>query len=470
VGWLPWVRWTVGLVGVVAVGTVAAQQAQQQPTFRGGARFVRVDVYPTGRDGKPIEGLTAADFELFEDGKPQAIDTFEFVRVEAEPEIARADPNSQAEGEALAKDPRARVFAIVLDTRHVDLGSGRAMRRPLVEMLDQLIGPRDMFGVITPQLPASSFLLGRRTTTVADMLERHWVWGAYDQMLPQDDAERLFNSCFGIITGSPYRPPGTNEELTKELIARHRERQTLEHLSALVEKLYTIREERKVVIVVTQGWRLFGSNRRAADEVARLRGAAAPTVTQQGGRIALGTPPQRPGQADNADCVSQALALFAMDSTRYFRDLMQRAARANVAFYPMDPRGLAPFDQPISHGVMSATEENARLASRAGGLRELAENTDGLALLLNNDLDAQLRRLTETLSAYYLLGYYSTNAKFDGGYRRLQVKVTQPGVHVKARRGYFAPTEAEMAALAARHDTANKALPRFRRRSPGSTM
>src|SRR5688500_12737772 len=128
------VRWIVGAVAAVAVVSVAAQEVQQRPTFRGGARFVRVDVYPAGADGKPIEGLTAADFELFEDGKPQAIDTFDFVRIEPEPEIVRVDPNSQKEGEELAKDPRARVFAIVLDTRHVDLASGRSLRAPLVEM------------------------------------------------------------------------------------------------------------------------------------------------------------------------------------------------------------------------------------------------------------------------------------------------------------------------------------------------
>ena len=60
------------LVGCLALGAGAASQqapqapahgeAQQQPLFRGGARFVRVDVYPTDREGRPIEGLTAADF------------------------------------------------------------------------------------------------------------------------------------------------------------------------------------------------------------------------------------------------------------------------------------------------------------------------------------------------------------------------------------------------------------------------
>jgi hypothetical protein len=66
----------------------AAQQQPQQPqpqrppVFRAGANFVLVDAYPQ-RDGKIVERMTAADFEVLEDGKPQAIDSLEFVRIDA---------------------------------------------------------------------------------------------------------------------------------------------------------------------------------------------------------------------------------------------------------------------------------------------------------------------------------------------------------------------------------------------------
>ena len=76
----------VPLVLALAVAAVAAQekpqQPQQPPTFRTGVNLVRVDAYPS-RDGKIVEGLTAADFEVFEDGRPQRIDAFEFVRLDA---------------------------------------------------------------------------------------------------------------------------------------------------------------------------------------------------------------------------------------------------------------------------------------------------------------------------------------------------------------------------------------------------
>ena len=55
-----------------------------------------------------------------------------------------------------------------------------------------------------------------------------------------------------------------------------------------------------------------------------------------------------------------------------------------------------------------------------------------------------MRRISDDLTSYYLLGYYSSNAKLDGRFRALKVRVKQPGVDVRARRGYRAATEAEV--------------------------
>src|SRR5713226_8820544 len=90
-------------------------QAQQRPVFRGGTHFVRVDAYPVD-NGKIVEGLTPEDFQVLEDDKTQAIDSFDFVSFETfTSEAARQEPRSQEEGFALAADPRNRVFVIVVD-------------------------------------------------------------------------------------------------------------------------------------------------------------------------------------------------------------------------------------------------------------------------------------------------------------------------------------------------------------------
>ena len=86
-------------------------------------------------------------------------------------------------------------------------------------------------------------------------------------------------------------------------------------------------------------------------------------------------------------------------------------------------------------------------------MANLASGTDGTALMNSNDLDSGLRRIADDLSTYYLLGYYSSNAKLDGKLPvRSTVRVKRAGVNVRARRSYRAPTEAEV--TAARTQTA----------------
>ena len=85
------------------------------------------------------------------------------------------------------------------------------------------------------------------------------------------------------------------------------------------------------------------------------------------------------------------------------------------------------------------------LRARLDNLRILASNTDGIAVIGNNDLDAGMKRIAEDLTSYYLLGYYSTNAKQDGKFHAIKVRVKRPGVEVRARRGYRSATAEEIA-------------------------
>src|SRR3954469_19698360 len=106
-------------VCLALLGPVGArQQEPAAPLFRGGVAFVNVDVYPR-RDGRLVEGLTANDFQVFEDGKPQKVDAFEFIRIEPNaPTDERRDPNTKEEGDKLAADPHNRVFVVFLDLYH----------------------------------------------------------------------------------------------------------------------------------------------------------------------------------------------------------------------------------------------------------------------------------------------------------------------------------------------------------------
>jgi hypothetical protein len=155
--------------------------------------------------------------------------------------------------------------------------------------------------------------------------------------------------------------------------------------------------------------------------------------------------PQNSGSSMQS-CERERSLLAFGDLRQDFLNLIQRANRSNVSFYPLDARGLVVFDEPIGpRKPPSVVVDAARLRNRQEGLRELAVNTDGYAILNTNATDKALERVLQDTGAYYLLGYYSTNTKLDGRFRRLTVRVKRPGVDVRSRPGYLAPTEAELA-------------------------
>jgi hypothetical protein len=132
------------------------------------------------------------------------------------------------------------------------------------------------------------------------------------------------------------------------------------------------------------------------------------------------------------------------------RQMAQRANRANVSFYALDPRGLVAFDaNPVASRTFDPEQDRDRLARRHDGLKVLAEQTDGAWILNTNDTAGALTRILADTSSYYLLSYYSTNPKLDGRFRRITVRVTRGDVEVRHRMGYLAPTEAEARAAGA---------------------
>ena len=99
------------------------------------------------------------------------------------------------------------------------------------------------------------------------------------------------------------------------------------------------------------------------------------------------------------------------------------------------------------------------LRQRHETLKTAALDTDGIAVMDSNDINAGLQRVVSDLSSYYLLGYSSTNAKADGRYRTIRVRVKRPGIDVRARKGYQAPTAEEVAKRAALSAPASEADP-----------
>src|SRR5687767_8834308 len=151
--------------------------AQQPPTFRTEANFVRVDAFPT-KDGKPLFGLTLDDFELFEDGVRQRIQTFEHVVINTgTPVDARIEPNSVRDAERMAANPRNRVFVVFLDVPHVEVSGSHHIKEPLIRLLSGMMGPDDLVAVMTPLMPPTELTFGRKTQVIEQQLRENWPWG-----------------------------------------------------------------------------------------------------------------------------------------------------------------------------------------------------------------------------------------------------------------------------------------------------
>jgi hypothetical protein len=124
------------------------------------------------------------------------------------------------------------------------------------------------------------------------------------------------------------------------------------------------------------------------------------------------------------------------------------ANRNNASLYMLDPRGLTAFEFDMDVSINFQTDSQY-LRSTQDTLRVLAEQTDGRAIVNQNDLAAGLQQMVQDSSAYYLIGYTSSAAPSDGRFHEIDVRTTRRGITVRARRGYWALTaEARTAATA----------------------
>jgi VWFA-related protein len=417
------------MVSAIATARVLSQQAtqspqpqpqpQSQPTFRVGATYVRVDAYVT-QDGKPVTDLKPEELEVYEDGVRQTIRNFELVSVpQGNLQTApRTDPKTVAEMRERVADPRRRVFVLFLDSYNSQLGSSMSARKAFKKFVEELVGPEDLIAGMTPEMSPEALTFGSRTEALDSFLDS--IWGRRDS-IRQDNEEEFMQGCFNRPDLVPLWP------LYRE---RRRVKLTLDAVEALVQHVGDLREERKAIITVSEGWALYAEDNSLMNKL------------DPNGNRPLHTGPvvKRPIERDtnptSGECDAVFLQLSQMETIHQFRDLPDKANRANASFYLIDPRGLPASDNLL--GSSSVQADFNALRNKQENMRELANRTDGMALYHSNDLNAELKKISQDLSSYYLFGYDSTNSKLDGTYRALTVKVKRPGLQVRARKGYRA--------------------------------
>ena len=236
----------VTLVTLVSFVTFAQEQ---MPRFRSGANLVTVDAY-FATDGAPVTDLTPEDIEILEDDRPQKIELFRVVKPSGQGQApTRSNPTTINEERDAAADPEARLFVFFFDTLHVSFeGSARAAS-PVSELLNRVVGNADLVGTMTPEMRARDMSLTRRTAAIERAVRDVTNWGERGKLNSPDSRERDYEMCYP--ENDLQRPQFVG--IAKEMIERRRERRTLEALDDLITHVGSLRDERKFVILFTEG-------------------------------------------------------------------------------------------------------------------------------------------------------------------------------------------------------------------------
>src|SRR5258706_14260967 len=142
----------------------ATPQPQRPPVIRSGINFVSVDVIVTDKKtGEVVMDMKQDDFEVREDKKPQKVDTFEIVKIDALTNggIAPKDIRSMYDEESAAREPNVRLFILLLDDYHVRRGNDLAVKKPLTDFVQNQLAPQDMVAVMYPTTPVSGLTFTR---------------------------------------------------------------------------------------------------------------------------------------------------------------------------------------------------------------------------------------------------------------------------------------------------------------------
>jgi VWFA-related protein len=418
------------VVAALALGAVVAVPAQDrpappppaaqqpvpvdpnQPAFRAGINVVRVDVIVTDRQGNPVADLKQTDFEVFEDNKPQTVETFRLVKIDTTtvPTFTERGIRSRNDEETAAADENSRIFVFFLDDYHVRKDASMTVRKPIVEFIANQLAPGDLIGVMYPLTPIDAVVLTRNHQSVINTVEK-FVGRKHDYE-PLNDLER----------GYVYK-------LTPDVIERLRRQVSLTAIRGIATKLGSLREGRKSIILVSEGYSALLPPQMRSDV--------------PGGFGDPGRATRDPFAGDNSLLEDRARFSAELDMLQELQDVFDAANRNNTSIYAVDPRGLAMGDFDITANISMITSQKS-LTSALDTLRSLAENTDGRAIINRNDLANGMKQIIRDSSAYYLVGYNSTPAHTDGKFHEIKVRVKRPGVQVRARRGYWAYTEADV--------------------------
>jgi VWFA-related protein len=375
-----------------------------------------VDVIVSDKKAQPVTNLTQEEFEVLEDGKPQKIEQFRLIKVDGTPKPGGPPPrqirNRNDEELEAARDD-VRIFVFFMDDYHVRRSNSVSVRTPLIRFIENQLRPTDMIGLMYPLQPVSDLQLTRNHQAIANAINTF--------------EGRKFDYTPRNIVEQNYARYSTDQ------VEKIRNDVVMGALQGLATRLGSLREGRKSIVFVSEGFTAM-----LPPQMRRMDASQPANPIQQTAAA---------GQQDSPREITNEW-FGQMDVYSRLRDVYDTANRNNAAVYSLDPRGLTPFefgfdDIPSGPPPSFATDRRALQATQ-DTLRTLSEETDGRAIVNRNTLEAGLAEMIRDSSFYYLIGYTSSQNGNDGKFHPITVRVKRRDVDVRARKGYWALTTADV--------------------------
>jgi VWFA-related protein len=432
---------------ILPLALAALSWAADEPSvFRVNTQLVEVDVVVDGRGG-PAANLTKNDFTILDNGKPQEISIFSMQSSAAARNGAKAAP--LAPGVVSNRLTRtgeepASPTVVLWDALNTETSDQAWVRNQVIKYL-QTMKPGD---------PVAVYILVKTLRVIQDFT---------DDPLPLIQALRRTNAEQSADLSAPeltdlqgqiaqqFGGGGTTSGATSGATPASAAASAMAATSAAMALLQTMAQAAAGEMAD------YALRDRVYITQAALE-AIAEHLSGLPGRkklvwISGGFPAIPPTQRMNLGLTSNEYLNFGPQIDHAIRALNG----ANVAVYPMDPRGVASgatsaSAKPFSGGTVSAQIQNGMAASAlapasltASGIDTmnlLAGGTGGQAFYATNDATGAIKTIMEDGQVIYRLGFYPADVKMDGTYHSISVKVahkgTQPIEAVRARKGYFA--------------------------------
>jgi VWFA-related protein len=286
-------------------------------------------------------------------------------------------------------------------------------RQQLARFVETQLGPSDMISIMQPLDPLSVIRHTRNHSAIVRGIQE-FTGRKYD-----------------------YTPRNPSEDwmylATAEQIERMRNDITFRALKALIVRMGGLKEGRKSLVLLSEGY----SN------------TLPPQIRdQRASQPGIGNAVRDNPHAGDTGLEFRRNNFAEMDLAIYLREIYDLANRNNVSIYPVDPRGLAASEFGVdTFANISMKTDSQFLRTTMETLQVLAENSDGRAIINQNDPLPAMKQIVVDSSFYYLLGYSSTVSTPDGKYHEIDVKLKRPGLQVRHRRGYWALKPEESARL-----------------------